>query len=125
LHLTGTEPHVLIHDAPRFESRSPKTLEIHADSLETGIMSKFFPRQVDIEMANTLKSTDLTLEELMIWRRGWSDARNVTPLGYFGDPAGFDADAAEEFIEVLSTANAGVIQSLIEGRYRPPGLKPG
>ena len=125
LNLSGREPHVLVQNAPRFEKPPTEYLEIHADSLETGIMAKFFPRQIDIEMARTLKSTDLTLEDLMIWRKGWSDSREVTPLGYFGNPAEFDIDAADKYIGILSIENAEVIQSLIEGRYVPPELNRG
>ena len=99
LKLSGKEPHVLILKDQHSEGAARKYLEIHADSLETGIMAKYFPDQVNTDMAKGLKSTNLTMEDLIAWRQGWSDASNITPLGYFGDPASFNTEVARKVIE--------------------------
>ena len=114
--LSGKEPHVLLLKDQQSEGTSPKYLEIHADSLETGIMAKYFPDQVNTDMAKGLKSTDLTIEDLIAWRQGWSDARKVTPLGYFGDPANFDTEAAKKVIESGGKETAELIESFMRGR---------
>ena len=67
----------------------------HADCIETGTMAGFFPGLVDTVLARKLEPTDFrgrpefkTPGEVgQAWAK---DARGVTPLGYFGDPAGFD-----------------------------------
>jgi creatinine amidohydrolase len=118
--LTGREPHVIVQKDPPAEGPRPKYLEIHAESTETGIMLHYFPDQVDLATAKQLKSTDLTFEDLMVWRQGWSDARKVTPLGYFGDPAAFDEETARNLIENHALSTADLIESFLKGDYKPP-----
>ncbi|MGE4326034.1 MAG: hypothetical protein AB7E21_07980 [Pseudodonghicola sp.] len=45
------------------------------------------PKTVKDSVLPSLVSTRLGPEDLAIWRNGHKDARRVTPLGYFGDPA--------------------------------------
>ena len=118
--LTGQEPHVIIQKDPPQEGPPPRFLEIHAESTETGIMLHYFPDQVDVAIAKKLKSTDLTFDDLMVWRQGWSDARKVTPLGYFGDPASFDEEAAKSLIEDHAEDTADLIEAFLKGTYEPP-----
>jgi creatinine amidohydrolase len=117
--LSGQESHVIILKDPEPKGPPPKYLEIHAESLETGVMAKYFPDQVDVEMAKTLKSTDLTFEDLMVWRQGWSDARQVTPLGYFGDPASFNQEAAKSTIEGHAKGLAELIDTFLMKKRAP------
>jgi creatinine amidohydrolase len=118
--LTGHEPHVIIQKDPPHEGPPPRYLEIHAESTETGIMLHYFPDQVDVGIAKKLKSTDLTFKDLMVWRQGGSDARKVTPLGYFGDPASFDAETAKSLIEDHAGDTADLIEAFLKGNYGPP-----
>ena len=67
----------------------------HADCIETGTMAGFFPDLVDTVMARKLEPTNF--RERPEFRtpgdvsKAWEkDARNITPMGYFGDPASFD-----------------------------------
>lgn len=67
----------------------------HADCIETGNMAGFFPRLVDTVMARMLQPTNFRgrpeFKSPADVSRAWEkDARNITPLGYFGDPASFD-----------------------------------
>lgn len=67
----------------------------HADCIETGTMAGFFPRLVDTVMTRKLQPTNFRgrpefkspAEVGQAWAK---DARNITPHGYFGDPASFD-----------------------------------
>jgi len=67
----------------------------HADCIETGNMAGFFSSLVDTTMARKLEPTDFRerpeFKSPGDVSQAWAkDARNVTPLGYFGDPASFD-----------------------------------
>ena len=124
LRITGEEPYVLVQTDGFPPGPPPKYLEIHAESFETGLMAAYFPEHVDIDLAKTLKSTDLTFDDLMVWRNGWDDAKKITPLGYFGDPAGFDPEAAKAELVGHTKDLADLIERFLKGEYKPPGKKP-
>jgi creatinine amidohydrolase len=113
--LTGKEHYVLIQPSLTYEP-TPKYLDIHAGSRETGMMIHYFPDQVNIELAKTLKSTNLILSDLMAWDQGWEDARKITPLGYFGDPANFDPEASKKRMENLARSLADLIENFLKGK---------
>ena len=69
----------------------------HADCIETGNMAGFFPSLVDTTMARILEPTNFRNRKEFKTPRdvgdAWEkDARNITPDGYFGDPASFDSE---------------------------------
>ena len=70
----------------------------------------YFPEIVNLEIWKTLKSSETTLDGLMVWRRGWEDARKVTPQGFLGDPTTaspeWGAKAYEDFKDLASEAIA-------------------
>lgn len=81
----------------------------HADCIETGNMAGFFPELVDTVLARALEPTDFRgrkefkspADVSQAWER---DARNITPLGYFGDPASFDS--RKSIINYLNNAKS-------------------
>lgn len=75
---------------------------------------------MDLEVLKTLKPTELTLDDLLVWRRGGMEARKVTPLGYFGDPTTASPERGREEIEAYGRTAAGVIETFLQGRYSPP-----
>jgi creatinine amidohydrolase len=93
--LTGNEPYVIVQNSPPL----PKYTGIHADAFETGAMAAYFPEQVDVELAKTLKPTS-----------------GFFPSGYWGSPARFDAEEAKRFIEAYSEMTADSIETILEGR---------
>ncbi len=111
--LTGRESHVLLIPTPATPDR-PQYLDIHAGTGETGIMVYYFPEQVDVELAKTLKSTDLTTEDLMEWDQSWTDAKRMTPLGYFGDPASFNPEIGRQKMEDTVKSLANLIESFMK-----------
>jgi creatinine amidohydrolase len=111
--LTGREPHVLLIPTPATPDR-PQYLDVHAGTGETGTMVYYFPEQVDVELAKTLKSTDLTTKDLLEWDQSWNDARRITPLGYFGDPASFNPEASRQRIENSVESMANLIESFMK-----------
>ncbi len=114
--LTGREHHVLLIPSSVISER-PKYLDIHAGSEETGLMVHYFPDQVDIKMAKTLKPTNLTLEGLMEWDQSWDDAKRITPLGYFGDPAGFNPETSRQRMEDFVKDVAGLIENFLKRKW--------
>ncbi len=94
--LSGDEPFIVTRKSPPSDEQSQEFLDIHAGASETGIMAAFFPEQVDTDLARNLLPTRITYSEVAEWL---TDARRVTPLGYLGDPAGFDTEAAREYLE--------------------------
>ncbi len=113
--LTGKEHHILIQPSSTNEP-PPKYLDIHAGGRETGVMLHYFPDQVNKDLAKTLKPTDLTSQDLMRWDQSWSDARRITPLGYFGDPASFDPEAGRQRKETSVTGMANLIETFLKGK---------
>lgn len=122
LGLTGKEAYVLIEKSPSSSEPPPKYLDIHAGEKETGLMANYFPDQVNMEMAKTLKPTDFTFEHLIRFRLGWSDTKKLTPLGYFGNPACFDKNGSKMFIEARARGLANLIDGFLKGSYVPPDL---
>jgi creatinine amidohydrolase len=111
--LTGREPHVLLIPTPAASDR-PQYLDVHAGTGETGMMVQYFPDQVDVEMAKTLQGTNLTTQDLMEWDQSWADARRMTPLGYFGDPARFSPEASRQRMEESVQGMANLIESFMK-----------
>lgn len=68
----------------------------HADCIETGTLAGFYPELTDTLLARSLEPTNFRdnkeFKTPADVGRAWAkDARRVTPLGYFGDPASFNA----------------------------------
>ena len=91
---------ILMEDSDEDEAGSDY-IDIHAGAGETSMMLKYFPGSVDVELAKSLKPTNLTGEDLKEWRKGWDISRKVTPLGYVGNPAGYGSidGSMEKFAE--------------------------
>jgi len=94
--LTGEPPEwVLLHRMPPDTGAKSPYLDIHAGAGETGLVAAFYPGLVDEKKAKTLPDTKLPPARAGDWLK---DARKVTPLGYFGNPAGYDAKEALAFV---------------------------
>jgi creatinine amidohydrolase len=118
--LTGREHHILIQPSPQTQEPPPKYFDIHAGGRETGVMLYYFPDQVNKELAKTLKPTNLILQDLMAWDQGWIDAKKITPLGYFGDPASFDPEVGRQRTETSITGMANLIEAFLKGKEVKP-----
>ena len=94
--LSGNEPFIVSRQSPPSDEQPQEFLDIHAGADETGIVAAFFPEQVDTDLARTLEPTQITYQQVTQWL---TNARRITPLGYLGDPAGFDTEAARKYLE--------------------------
>jgi creatinine amidohydrolase len=110
--LTGNEEFLIVHKSPPVDVSPGEYLDIHAGSDETGLMAAYFPDQVDTILARTLEPTNLTDRDVAEWL---NDARRVTPLGYFGDPASYNIAEATEFYEAWCKMITDSIQHKVKG----------
>ena len=84
------------------DSAEEGLLDIHAGAFETGVLRYMCPELVDTEKAKTLPSYSLTQDMLAKWMEGGDSTVRVAPLGYAGNPKGYEAVAAiaEEMIAI-------------------------
>jgi len=112
--LTGKEDYLmLIEDGANpipFQAFT-NTQDMHAGALETSFMQRFYPEEVNLERAKTLKPTQFEPEDWKGWASGWSDARKVIPYGYNGDPASINPALAEKFMVAEAASISKVIAS--------------
>lgn len=95
--LTGEEDFLAVF-APQykmewFEGGDPDEqglLDIHAGAYETGMLFHMHPELVDTKLAETLDSYSLTYEKLEQWTKGGDSTIEVVPLGYAGNPKGYE-----------------------------------
>jgi creatinine amidohydrolase len=114
------EPHLLLHKTLINLGASSPYLNIHAEAYETSLMLHYLPHLVNLEVLRTLKPTNLTFNDLLVWRNGGAEARKITPQGYFGDPATANPEQGRKEMEVYGRVAAEAIEDLLQGRYSPP-----
>ncbi len=120
LGMRADEPHLLAYES-LFPSGPPSPyLNIHAEGHETSFIWHYLPQLVNEEVWKTLKSTDLKVDDFLVWRKGGMEARKVTPQGYFGDPTTASPERGKEEMESYGRRAAGVIEAFLQGRYSPP-----
>ncbi|HWK67280.1 MAG TPA: creatininase family protein [Rhizobiaceae bacterium] len=95
-----------------FPSKEEGIIDLHAGDWETSLMLALNPEVVRAEKIDGLVPTKLGPADLTEWRKGHDDARRVTPLGYFGDPA--SATEARGVSDIVR--EAGLIADVIELR---------
>ena len=116
---TGQEDWMLFLP-PLFPGPAPQNCDIHAGNPETSYMTYYFPQLVDAEKAKKLSPSNTTAELQKKWAHGFQDAREVTPAGYVGDPAAFDAAAGKKITEAGARGFANAIENCLKGTYVPP-----
>lgn len=108
----GSEDFLLVSapDYPMewFEEQKPSEkgkFDIHAGAFETAVMHYFYPQLTDVETAKTLKSASLDYAGLKKWLQGGETTKEVVPLGYAGNPAGYETVGrhVEEMIDLQVT----------------------
>jgi creatinine amidohydrolase len=61
------------------------------------MMLKYFPDLVNEPVARSLESSRTANTQLAAWQQSGMTAPAITPLGYLGNPAEIDLEAAERF----------------------------
>ncbi len=109
--LTGQEPYVLTPKSSSITISTPSP-DVHAGSIETSLMARYFPEQVNLELARTLQPTNLDSTLLSAWANG-SNSRDITPQGYVGDPSRVDLDLALKYTEETARLTAQAIAGVL------------
>jgi creatinine amidohydrolase len=91
-------------------------LDIHAGGSETSLMVKNFSELVNIDLARSLKSSLTTLDGLKIWQQGGEKAKEVTPLGYCGNPSEIDLEKANAFEKRMIKEIPQMIFDFLKGK---------
>lgn len=121
--LTGKEDYILAYKSAPMPGSASKYLDVHAGSLETGVMAQYFPEQVKEAVAVSLEPTRITLDDLKIMRqKGGDQAKKYIPAGYFGDPANFDRETGRQYVEERALILASLVESVIGGHYHSPDM---
>jgi creatinine amidohydrolase len=69
---------------------------------------------VDVDLARRLKSSLTTFEGLKIWQKGGEKAKEITPLGYCGNPSEIDLEAARAFEEGMVEEVSKIIYDFLK-----------
>jgi creatinine amidohydrolase len=110
LHLAGDEEGVLVQQKPPGISMGAGPyLDVHAGSMETAVMVRFFPKGLDTDYIRSLEMTKLTGEDLRDLGKSEELTRALIPDGYFGNPAAYDADAAEKYVAEIAASYARTV----------------
>jgi creatinine amidohydrolase len=123
---TGKEEHVIIlpPDAnPISITDFTPHQDIHAGSLETSLIQRYYPEYVNVEKAQALRPTTFEPEDWKKWASGWTDARSVVPQGYNGDPAVLKPELAEAFLDEEARSIARLITSYLHETYQAPVIE--
>lgn len=117
LGLRGDENHLLVIKPPIDTPSSNgvnSLFDIHAGACETADMQFYYPQLVKIDIAKSLKSTSLTMEQLTQWSSGGEATKELVPLGYAGAPSDYEKEQlTQDFIDYLSDfAAQNIVASL-------------
>ncbi|WP_099205403.1 creatininase family protein [Scatolibacter rhodanostii] len=101
LGLSGKEDYILLDSAeypPELfvedDADKKDLFDIHAGAFETAAMDYFYPLAVRKEIIKPLKSYSLTKNGLSVWLSGGENVKSVAPLGYAGNPAGYERNSS-------------------------------
>ena len=106
----GDEDHLVLYTNPAPPGPAPQYLDLHAGAGETSFMGYFLPELVKSDMLKNLEATNLTLRDLLVWRKGGGEARKMTPQGYLGDPAKASAEKGKGEMEAYGRMAADAIE---------------
>ncbi len=109
--LKGDEPFILVHKSPVWDQPPQEYMDLHAGAGETGLMAAYFPDQVNLELTEKLESTKLTSRDIEEWI---VNPKKVTPLGYYGNPAGHNSSKSKDNQEKSCKMIADAIEKALK-----------
>ena len=110
--LNGDEPYVLFQkDNKESEVQDSPYFDIHAGGPETSSMIVQHKDLVDLNKAKKLRSSKTTYNLFRKWIQGGDEVKEITPLGYCGDPSNINIEEAEKDFKDYSKITAELIKS--------------
>jgi creatinine amidohydrolase len=94
---------------PNKATLETNVIDLHAGATETSWMALSYPKLVNTEKANALKSTNLTFANLKQWVKGGKIAKSMTPLGYCGNPSNIDLEKIATIEDTIAEKYAAEI----------------
>lgn len=114
--LDGSEPYILVQkfEGDQFDNEDKEIeespyLDIHAGGFETSLMLLDFKELVNEELARKLESSKTTFNLLGKWQKGGAEGREVTPLGYCGNPSNINLEDAKNFTDYFVKSSVDLI----------------
>lgn len=89
------------------------SFDIHAGAVETSWMMLDYKELVKPDIAKQMKATNLSVAELKTWLHGGNAAREITPLGYCGNPANIDTITIQQLEDETVNAFASCIYKIV------------
>ncbi len=89
------------------------SIDIHAGAAETSWMLLDYEELVEPEIAKHMRATNLSIEDLHLWLHGGSVAREITPLGYCGNPANIDVVTIQQVEKEMVESFASYIYEML------------
>jgi len=84
------------YPSQEIDSEVTQYADIHAGGFETSLMLGYYPEYVDIDLAGTLKPTDIRFQDL---GEAFGNPQKYLPLGYVGSPADYKKYNGKEYLE--------------------------
>lgn len=106
-------PHFLIFplELPQ-QPRPDYPDDVHAGKYMTATMHQHFSEVTDSDKAKSLMPTTLTYDDIREWTKGNDKTKQLTPSGYFGDPASYQ-DVDLDFITCYAKFAAPKIKAYL------------
>jgi creatinine amidohydrolase len=112
LELPPEDPRLVSYE--KAASAAPRFLDIHAGESETSVLLAECVEACRCGIIPGLRPTNLTAEDLNLWRRGGRHALQVTPMGYFGDPAAATAERGRELLRQNAAQVADAVERTLK-----------
>jgi creatinine amidohydrolase len=92
--------------------------DVHAGDIETAIIQKFFPNNVDIGLAHKLPNTQMENEKIMEWIWG-GKTKELSENGYLGAPSNWEnVDVDAHIDDVAERLKDSIIKHLSKNRLK-------
>lgn len=112
----ANDPHALATLPDADAAPAGPYADVHAGDWETSLMLALNPEVVRQDRIAGLPPTNLTADDLAVWRKGHDHAKQVTPDGYLGDPAAADAARGRADLDRDARAIAEAIRARLSGQ---------
>lgn len=106
--LTGDEPYLCPIPPQEIKVSASRFADVHAGDIETATMALFYPQLTDVKKARSLAPVALGDDKIWTWLLG-GHTQSLSPDGYLGAPADFEAVAVLENIHDIADRTAGAI----------------